>query len=159
MTKADKYNLLLQQIDGLLNTQEPIITNLANVVAAIKQTFSKVSWVGFYFVKESQLFLGPYQGNVACTRILLGKGVCGTVAKSHKSLVVPNVNEFPGHIACDVDTRSEIVVPLIFNNGVYAVLDLDSTELSTFDGIDKEWLENICNLIANRLDLYQTLLG
>lgn len=158
MTKVDKYNLLLKQVNGLLNTDEPIITNLANVAAAIKQTFSKVSWVGFYFAKESQLFLGPFQGKVACTRILFGKGVCGKVAETLESLVVPNVNEFPGHIACDVESQSEVVVPLLNNSKIYAVLDLDSMELANFDETDKYWLELICKSISNKLELTKTSL-
>lgn len=152
-TKTEQYKLLLQQIDGLLNKDEPIITNLANVVAALKQTFSKISWVGFYLAKNNNLFLGPFQGKVACTKIEIGKGVCGTAAKLQESQIVPNVHEFPGHIACDVESNSEIVVPLIYGENIYAVLDLDSTDFSNFDETDKYWLERICSLIEKQLSL------
>ena len=125
----------------MLNPNEPTVTNLSNVVAALKQTFEKISWVGFYLSKEEMLYLGPFQGKVACTRIKFGNGVCGTSALKKETQVVPNVHEYPGHIACDVETNSEIVIPIIFNNNVYGVLDLDSTQFSAFDETDKIWLE------------------
>ncbi len=147
------YSLLFKQIDGLLNPEDPIITNLSNIGAALKQTFGKISWVGFYITKDNLLYLGPFQGKVACTKIQFGKGVCGTSAATKQTIIVPNVHEFPGHIACDVESNSEIVVPIIFENEVYAVLDLDSTEFSAFNEIDKLWLEKICNLISEKLKL------
>ncbi|MCB9210246.1 MAG: GAF domain-containing protein [Ignavibacteriales bacterium] len=152
------YKLLYQQINGLLNPNEPTVTNLSNVVAALKQTFEKISWVGFYLSKEEMLYLGPFQGKVACTRIKFGNGVCGTSALKKETQVVPNVHEYPGHIACDVETNSEIVIPIIFNNNVYGVLDLDSTQFSAFDETDKIWLEKICELIANKLELKSFLI-
>ncbi|MCB0751509.1 MAG: GAF domain-containing protein [Ignavibacteriae bacterium] len=153
------YNLLFQQIDGLLNKNEPKITNLSNITAALKQTFSKISWVGFYLLKDNLLYLGPFQGKVACTRIEVGKGVCGTAAYKNETQVVTNVHEFPGHIACDVESNSEIVVPIMTkNNLVCGVLDLDSTEFSAFCEIDKIWLEKICKLISEKLELNKNLI-
>ena len=156
--KEEKYRLLLQQVDGLINANEPIVTNLANIAAALKQTFEKISWVGFYLLKGNKLFLGPFQGKVACTKIDLGRGVCGTSAEAKKSIIVPNVDKYPGHIACDVESKSEIVVPLLKNENLFGVLDLDSTELTTFDEIDKKWLEEICKLTVNKLDLSYSIL-
>lgn len=150
--KEEKYKLLFKQITQLINDSDPIITNLANVTAAIKQTFNKVSWVGFYLAIKDKLFLGPFQGKVACTKIEIGKGVCGTAAKTLETQVVPNVHEFPGHIACDVESNSEIVVPLVKNGKVYGVLDLDSTEFSTFTSVDKIWLEKIVKVISDRIN-------
>ena len=150
--KEEKYKLLFKQITQLINDSDPIITNLANVTAAIKQTFNKVSWVGFYLAIKDKLFLGPFQGKVACTKIEIGEGVCGTAAKTLETQVVPNVHEFPGHIACDVESNSEIVVPLVKNGKVYGVLDLDSTEFSTFTSVDKIWLEKIVKVISDRIN-------
>jgi GAF domain-containing protein len=150
--KEEEYKLLVKQIEGLLNPHDPIVTNLANITAAINQTFKKVSWVGFYLTKKNKLFLGPFQGKVACTQIKIGEGVCGTAAIKKETIVVPNVHEFPGHIACDVESNSEIVVPLINNENVCGVLDLDSKEFSTFCNIDKIWLEKICTLIVEKLN-------
>ena len=157
LEKEEEYKLLLKQIEGLLNPQDPIVTNLANITAAINQTFKNVSWVGFYLTKNDKLFLGPFQGKVACTKIKIGKGVCGTSAIKKETIVVPNVHEFPGHIACDVESNSEIVVPLIYNEHVYGVLDLDSKEFSTFRNVDKIWLEKICFLIVDKLEFDQKI--
>jgi L-methionine (R)-S-oxide reductase len=156
--KIEQYKLLIQQIEGLLNDSDPIVTNLSNITAAIKQTFSIISWVGFYLRKDTQLYLGPFQGKVACTKIVIGKGVCGTSAETKKTQIVPNVHEFPGHIVCDFETNSEIVVPLLKNDVVYAVLDLDSTEFDAFDDNDKDWLELICRLVTDKLDLSKSIL-
>lgn len=146
-----KFNLLFKQIDGLIIADQPAISSLANITAAIKSTFEKVSWVGFYLKEGSFLYLGPFQGGVACTKIEIGKGVCGTAAESSKTQVVPNVHEFPGHIACDVASKSEIVVPLFLENEIVGVLDLDSKEYNSFDETDKLWLEKICELISDRV--------
>ena len=153
----EQYRLLLQQIDGLLNPFDPVITNLSNVAAALKQTFSKISWVGFYLKKDKFLYLGPFQGKVACTKIEIGKGVCGLAAEKLQTQLVPNVHEFPGHIACDVESNSEIVIPLEYKNSIYAVLDLDSTQFSAFNEIDKIWLESICDLISSKLNLENSI--
>ena len=146
------YHLLVQQIDSLISTNEAVITHLANVTALIKQTLSKVSWVGFYINNNNELYLGPFQGKVACTKIKIGNGVCGKAAELQTTQVVPNVHEFPGHIACDYESNSEIVVPIFYENEVIAVLDLDSTQFSAFSEIDKHWLEKICNLISKKIN-------
>lgn len=154
----EKYKLLFQQINGLLNSSEPLVTNFSNVSAALKQSFDKISWVGFYFLKNEILYLGPFQGKVACTRIKIGSGVCGTTVQTKVSQVVPDVHKFPGHIACDVESNSEIVIPILFNDKIYGVLDLDSTEFSAFDETDKIWLEKICKLISDKLELNKNFL-
>ena len=122
------------------------IANMANMAAMIHETFG-FWWTGFYIVKGEQLVLGPFQGPVACTRIPYGKGVCGTSWQRQETIVVPDVEEFPGHIACSSLSRSEIVVPIFSDGSIYAVLDIDSKELATFDDIDKEWLEKIVELL------------
>ena len=122
------------------------IANMANMAAMIHETFG-FWWTGFYIVKGEQLVLGPFQGPVACTRIPYGKGVCGTSWQRQETIVVPDVEEFPGHIACSSLSRSEIVVPIFSDGSIYAILDIDSKELATFDDIDKEWLEKIVELL------------
>ena len=155
----EKYKFLFQQIEALINTNEPLITSFSNITAALKQTFNKISWVGFYFAKDSILYLGSFQGKVACTRIKIGEGVCGTSAKTKLTQIVPNVHEVPGHIACDVESNSEIVVPLFNGDEIYAVLDLDSIEFSAFDETDKIWLEKISSLISDKLNLTKEILN
>ena len=146
MTKADKYKELYKQLASLLEGESDQIANMANMAALIHETFG-FWWTGFYIVKSEQLVLGPFQGPIACTRIPYGKGVCGTSWQRQETIVVPDVHEFPGHIACSSLSRSEIVVPIFSNNEVYAVLDIDSKELATFDDTDKEWLEKIVELL------------
>ena len=146
MTKADKYKELYKQLASLLEGESDQIANMANMAALIHETFG-FWWTGFYVVKGEQLVLGPFQGPIACTRIPYGKGVCGTSWQRQETIVVPDVHEFPGHIACSSLSRSEIVVPIFSNNEVYAVLDIDSKELATFDETDKEWLEKIVELL------------
>jgi GAF domain-containing protein len=153
-TKTEQYESLIPQIKGLLEGEPDIVANLANVVAALKQQFGWL-WVGFYLVKsayakasaESELVLGPFQGPIACTRIRKGKGVCGTSWEKAQTIIVPDVEKFPGHIACSSLSKSEIVVPVIRNNEVVAVLDVDSEELNEFDETDKIYLEKIVELI------------
>lgn len=140
--KEDQYQSLIPQIAALLQGENDLIANLANICAALKEQF-KWFWVGFYVVKDSQLVLGPFQGPVACTRIALGKGVCGAAWQQSETLIVPDVAKFPGHIACSSLSRSEIVVPIIKGNAVVAVLDVDSVELSAFNDIDQSYLERI----------------
>ncbi len=123
----EQYKLLIKQIKNLLDKKDNLVTNLSNFTAALKQTFPKISWVGFYLYDGSKLYLGPFQGKVACTEIKIGSGVCGTSAQKLETIVVPDVNKFPGHIACDVDSRSEIVVPIVKDGKLFGVLDLDST--------------------------------
>ena len=146
MTKADKYKELYKQLDSLLKGENDQIANMANMAALIHEIFG-FWWTGFYIVNGEQLVLGPFQGPIACTRIPYGKGVCGTSWQRQETIVVPDVEEFPGHIACSSLSRSEIVVPIFSNNEVYAVLDIDSKELATFDETDKEWLEKIVELL------------
>ena len=146
MTKADKYKELYKQMASLLEGESDQIANMANMAALLHETFG-FWWTGFYIVKSEQLVLGPFQGPIACTRIPYGKGVCGTSWQRQETIVVPDVHEFPGHIACSSLSRSEIVVPIFSNNEVYAVLDIDSKELATFDDTDKDWLEKIVELL------------
>lgn len=151
LTAAANYESLLLQIEALINPDEPIISNLANVTAALKSAFDKISWVGFYLLKDKKLLLGPFQGNVACTVIDIGKGVCGTSAARRESIIVENVDKFPGHIACDAGSRSEIVVPLMKKDKILGVLDLDSYHYSAFNETDKIYLEKLCELLAQKL--------
>ena len=145
MSKTDKYQLLYEQLKALLNKEKDEIANMANIASLIHETFS-FWWTGFYRVIDNELVLGPFQGPVACTRIAYGKGVCGTSWKEEQTIVVEDVHEFPGHIACSSASQSEIVVPIFKENKVVAVLDIDSEKLATFDNIDKEWLEKIVEL-------------
>lgn len=146
MEKRDKYEMLYRQLESLLDGETDEIANMANTAAMIHETFG-FWWTGFYIVKDGQLVLGPFQGPVACTRIPFGKGVCGTAWKRGESIVVPDVELFPGHIACSSLSRSEIVVPIIRNGEVVAVLDIDSKELACFDDTDRIWLEKIATLL------------
>ncbi|MDR0431573.1 MAG: GAF domain-containing protein [Tannerellaceae bacterium] len=145
-SKEDMYMVLLPQIEALLAGETDMIAAMANVAAALKQTFG-FFWVGFYRVKGDLLVLAPFQGPVACSRIKYGKGVCGTAWKDGQTVIVPNVEEFPGHIACNAASKSEIVVPLIRDNNVIAVLDIDSDSLNSFNEVDALYLERICRLI------------
>jgi L-methionine (R)-S-oxide reductase len=142
-TKEERYQQLLPMIHSLIEGETDKVANMANFVAALRQGFH-FFWVGFYLVKENELVLGPFQGPIACTRIQFGKGVCGTAWKEQKTQLVPNVDEFPGHIACSSDSKSEIVVPLIKNGQVMAVLDVDSDQLNDFDSIDEQYLNDLC---------------
>ena len=146
MNKTDKYETLYKQLQSLLSGETDQIANMANMAALIHETFG-FWWTGFYIVKDEQLVLGPFQGPVACTRIPYGKGVCGTAWQRQETIVVPDVEEFPGHIACSSLSRSEIVVPIFSDGKVHAVLDIDSKELANFGDTDKEWLERIVELL------------
>ena len=141
-TKAEQYQALMPQVKALIEGEPDLVANLANMVAALKEQFGWF-WVGFYLVKKDELVLGPFQGPVACTRIRKGRGVCGSSWQQQKTLIVPDVEKFPGHIACSSLSKSEIVVPVIRNGEVVAVLDVDSTELDQFDETDKQWLEEM----------------
>ena len=141
-TKEEMYQSLLLQISELVKNETDKIANLANIAAALKQAFN-FFWVGFYIVKGKELVLGPFQGPVACTRIPFGKGVCGTAWKERRTVIVPDVEQFPGHIACNSESKSEIVVPLFKNNEIVGVLDIDSDKLNTFNEIDAVYLERI----------------
>lgn len=145
-TKEEEYESLIPQIKGLLEGETDLIANLANVVAALKEQFQWF-WVGFYLVKNEELVLAPFQGPVACTRITKGRGVCGTAWKEKSTLIVPDVNQFPGHIACSSISKSEIVIPILKQNEVIGVLDIDSNSYNTFDQTDKKYLQMIVELI------------
>ena len=145
-TKEEQYKSLLPQIKALLEGEEDLIANLANITGALKEQFNWL-WIGFYLVKKDELVLGPFQGPVACTRIKKGKGVCGASWAKAETLIVPDVEKFPGHIACNSLSRSEIVVPIIRNNEVVGVLDADSVDLNTYDQADKKWLQQIVDLL------------
>jgi len=145
-SKAEQYQSLLPQIKGLLEGEPDLIANLANTVAALKEQFGWL-WTGFYIVKNDELVLGPFQGPIACTRIRKGKGVCGTSWAKAETLIVPDVEAFPGHIACSSLSKSEIVVPVLKNGEVVAVLDVDAVELNQFDTTDQQYLEEIVRLL------------
>jgi len=144
--KVAQYQSLIPQIEALISGEGDLIANLANISAALKEQFNWF-WVGFYMVKNDELVLGPFQGPVACTRIKRGKGVCGAAWEQAETLIVANVDEFPGHIACSSLSRSEIVVPLFHNGKVVGVLDVDSEHLTYFDEIDKIFLEQLVKLV------------
>ena len=146
-TKQEQYESLLPQIKGLLEGETDLVANLANVCAALKEQFGWF-WVGFYLVKNNELVLGPFQGPVACTRIKKGRGVCGSSWEQQKTLIVPDVEKFPGLIACSSLSKSEIVVPLFDHNQVVGVLDVDSEKLDQFDTIDQNYLEQIVRLLS-----------
>ena len=147
-SKTDTYETLLPQLAALVESENDKVANLANVAAALRETFHWW-WVGFYLVKENQLVLGPFQGPVACTRIGFGKGVCGTAWKESKSIYVPDVNKFPGHIACSSSSVSEIVVPILDSTGkVLGVLDVDSERYDVLDQTDVLYLEKVCKLVG-----------
>ena len=145
--KAGRYQALLTQCEGLLEGESDQVAGMANLAAALKQGFG-FFWVGFYRVVGEELILGPFQGEVACTRIAKGKGVCGTSWSSAATIIVPDVDAFPGHIACSSASKSEIVVPVFNGENVVAVLDVDSDQHNDFDTIDQEWLEKFAALIA-----------
>jgi L-methionine (R)-S-oxide reductase len=148
--KEERYAVLLPQIEALVQGEPDLIANLSNIAAALKQTMN-FFWVGFYIVKNNELVLGPFQGPIACTRIGLGKGVCGTSWKEKKTIVVPDVDAFPGHIACSSDARSEIVLPAFRNGEVALVLDVDSNVLDDFNTVDQIQLERLMRLVEKLL--------
>lgn len=145
-SRTEAYQNLLPQLEALLDGEPDLIANLANICGALKEQFNWL-WIGFYIVKDNELVLGPFQGPVACTRIRKGKGVCGTAWQESKTLIVPDVEKFPGHIACSSRSKSEIVVPVIRNNEVVAVLDADSEDLDTYNETDAAYLEQVISLV------------
>lgn len=145
--KREKYEALIPQIEALIAGETDLVANLANVAAALRFGMG-FFWVGFYLVKEGQLVLGPFQGPIACTRIAKGKGVCGTSWAQAATIVVPDVEQFPGHIACSSASKSEIVVPMIKDGEVLGVLDVDSDELNSFDETDRKFLERLVSKLA-----------
>lgn len=149
-TKAEKYQSLIPQIEALVTGEPDLTANLANIASALKYGMG-FFWVGFYLVKEDELVLGPFQGPIACTRIRKGKGVCGTSWANAETVLVPNVDEFPGHIACSSDSKSEIVLPAFKNGEVALILDVDSDQINDFDSVDQEYLEKLMRIIEQLL--------
>lgn len=147
-SKASRYAELVPQIASLVDGEPDLIANLANVAAAVRACLPIASWVGWYVRRGDELVLGPFQGNVACVRIKLGRGVCGTAAAERRTVIVDDVEQFPGHIACDAGSRSEIVVPVLRGGEVVAVLDVDSYELAAFDGDDAAGLARVVDLVS-----------
>lgn len=150
-TKAEKYDAVLPQIEALITGEPDLYANLANIAAALREAFG-FFWVGFYLVKDGQLVLGPFQGPIACTRIAFGKGVCGAAWKEAKTQLVPDVDAFPGHIACSSASKSEIVVPVFRGDEVAMVLDVDSDQLADFDEVDQKYLEELMEILSKTLD-------
>ena len=148
--KAEQYQALIPQIEALVTGEPDLTANLANIASALKYGMD-FFWVGFYLVKEEQLVLGPFQGPIACTRIMKGKGVCGTSWEKAETILVENVDEFPGHIACSSDSKSEIVLPAFKNNEVALILDVDSDELADFDKTDQLYLEQLMRIVEGLL--------
>ncbi|WP_336175188.1 GAF domain-containing protein [Acinetobacter ursingii] len=146
--KAEQYQSLIPQIQAIVADESDVIANLANICAALKQQFNWF-WIGFYLVKDNELVLGPFQGPIACTRIAKGRGVCGTAWQQQKVMIVPDVEQFPGHIACNSDSKSEIVLPVMKQNKCVAVLDIDSDALDSFDEVDAEYLKQIVAIVEH----------
>lgn len=147
-TKAERYALLTRQIEAVVAGENDLIARMANVASMIHHTFG-FWWTGFYRVEGNELILGPFQGPLACTRIAFGRGVCGTAWREKRTIVVPDVEQFEGHIACSSASRSEIVVPIWRDREIIAVLDIDSCDLATFDAVDQEWLERIAEILSH----------
>lgn len=147
-SKEQRYASLLPQLSALISGESDVVANLGNIAAGLKETFG-FFWVGFYIVKNEELVLGPFQGPVACTRIQKGRGVCGTAWEKKEVQLVPDVEQFPGHIACSSLSKSEVVIPVIKNGVVIAVLDVDSSELDDFDASDVEYLSKICEWVSD----------
>lgn len=151
-TKEENYQLVIKQLTALIEDEPNTIANLANASALLNQFLENINWVGFYITEGEQLVLGPFQGLPACVRIPFGKGVCGTSAQNRETLRVADVHLFPGHIACDAASASEIVVPMIKNNKVLGVLDIDSPQKDRFDEIDQEYLEKIVEVLVSYMN-------
>lgn len=148
----ERYSLALRQTQSLLEDEHHVIANLANASALIYETMSDINWAGFYLKNDGELLLGPFQGKVACVHIALGKGVCGTAAATNRTIIVEDVHQFQGHIACDCSSRSEIVIPLRQDGAVVGVLDIDSPSVGRFNQADACWLERIAQTIEESCD-------
>lgn len=151
--KNERYEYLLKYLESSFEGERNFIANLANASAVINENLENLNWAGFYLFDQNDLVLGPFQGKPACVRIKIGRGVCGTAAEKNETLIVPNVHEFPGHIACDAASNSEIVVPMYFNDKLIGVLDLDSFEYNNFDETDKLYLEKVVEIILQSSDI------
>lgn len=149
--KEELYKSLIPICKSLIDDEKEWISLLSNFSAVLKQSFDTFSWVGFYLLKDGRLILGPFQGKVACSLIEIGKGVCGTAFKERRTIVVEDVDKFPGHIACDENSRSEIVVPVFLDEEVIGVLDIDSYNYSNFDKIDQKYLEELVSILSKKL--------
>jgi GAF domain-containing protein len=147
LAKEERYKQLLPQIKSLVADETDVVANMANICAVLKYNMPGFFWVGFYIVEENDLVVGPYQGPLACTRIQIPNGVCGAAARQAETIIVPEVNKFPGHIACSSLSKSEIVVPIVRNGKVFGVLDVDSESPGMFDEIDEKYLGEICGMI------------
>ena len=154
-TKEAIYEQLLPQIVSVVNDEPNAIANMANIVAVLKYAFATFSWVGFYLfdIPSNELVLGPFQGKIACTRIAVGRGVCGTSFQKKETIIVPDVNQFPGHIFCDGDSKSEIVIPIFHQNNIIGVLDVDSYDYNSFNETDKRYLEQLIATVTERIIL------
>jgi GAF domain-containing protein len=152
LSKQAAYRSIVDQVTGLLEGERDGLANAANVAALLNETLPTLNWVGFYFLRQGELVLGPFQGKVACVRIAMGRGVCGTAALDRTTKVVEDVNQFPGHIACDSASRSEVVIPLVHHGRLIGVLDLDSPVASRFDAEDAAGLERVARLLIDRSD-------
>ena len=160
LADTEKYKYILNQLGYVILREDNPLSSLANITAILKQAFEKISWAGFYLYNGKRLFLGPFQGKLACTSIEPGKGVCGKAVVDKTAIVVKDVSEFPGHIACDPDSKSEIVIPIFKGNKLFGVLDIDSDKKDSFNEIDKKYLEDICkylsdNILVNYKELWQ----
>jgi GAF domain-containing protein len=149
LAKPQRYEQLARELRSLIEGESDWIANLANASALLYQSLPDINWAGFYLLKEGELVVGPFQGKPACVRIPLGKGVCGTAAQQRTTVLVPNVHEFPGHIACDLASNAEIAVPLIADAGLLGVLDLDSPQVARFDAEDQRGLEAVARLLSD----------
>lgn len=152
MTEEQKFKYMLMVLEGQLSSEKDALANLCNASAIIKAIMNRINWAGFYLLKENELILGPFQGLPACNRIQIGKGVCGTAVKEMKLQRVYNVHEFPGHIACDCASQSEIVIPIIKNDKVYGVLDIDSPEIGRFTEVEEEYLVKFVDKLVKYID-------
>lgn len=150
--KSELYGLINAQLKALLENENKVIPNLANASALLSMALKDINWAGFYLLRDNELFLGPFQGKPACIHIPIGKGVCGKAVAENKTMLVPDVHAFPGHIACDSASRSEIVIPLQVGDRIVGVLDIDSPILSRFDAIDKEGLEEFAGILVTGCD-------
>lgn len=148
LSKAERYESLLLQIKSLISDENDLTANLGNICSVLKYSMDNFFWVGFYIKKGDELILGPFQGTIACTRIKIPNGVCGTCAKEKQTIIVDNVSSFPGHIACSSESKSEIVIPVFHKEEIFGVLDVDSEKYSNFDETDKKYLEEICTLVS-----------
>lgn len=155
LSSGEIYEQLLPQLEALIDPDIPVTSNLSNIAAGLFNAFDKISWCGFYMKSGEVLHLGPFCGNVACTTIKIGNGVCGASAAKLETVIVEDVDKFPGHIACDAGSKSEIVVPLFSGNELFGVLDLDSYEYSSFNETDKIFLEKLVSVLINKLDFVQ----